>query len=609
MNRIQNLALAVLVLTFSQLGLSQNRSFPQNKFASQVAYPNHVSVGQLNADVVAYYSKWKTDFLRQSNGVTPGGGYYINMTGTGGTGNEITTSEAMGYGMVVTVLMAGQDPNAKLYFDGLFNMFKQHKSTVNPNLMSWLIDKTEAKSKDSDSATDGDMDGAYALLLADKQWGSAGAVNYKAEAVRIITSGIMAGDVNTANNRTMLGDWWDSSWANASRPSDWMTGHMLSYYKATGDSKWLTLRNNTFSMISSIQGKYSPNSGLLPDFVNGATVAPAAANLLESAHDGDYDYNACRTPLRLIVDYAHNNSPEAEAALSKMMAFFYGQSAGGDPTKIMSGYKLSGSAYANYQDSSFIAPVVAASTVNAAYRPLANKGWDYIKSQHAEYYADSITLLSMLYASGNWWNPDDTTPTTPTTPPPTTTTSPSVTTTTLRPPTTTTMPPTTTTTLPLPPPPTTTTTTMPPTQPPATGNLVSNAGFESQLTGWESWGGNAVIVGSGLQHTGVAALRIQGGAGGRGQNVMARIKVGSTYTLRGYARLSASKDPTYLGLQFINKNGTIILDRSVRVLSTGYQQYSVTATVPSGATEAWVYIWKNAGSRTFTDIDDLSLAP
>ncbi|WP_449437807.1 glycosyl hydrolase family 8 [Pedobacter steynii] len=37
-------------------------------------------------------------------------------------------------------------------------------------------------------ATDGDMDIAYALLLADKQWGSSGKINYKAEAISIINA-------------------------------------------------------------------------------------------------------------------------------------------------------------------------------------------------------------------------------------------------------------------------------------------------------------------------------------------------------------------------------------------------------------------------------------
>src|SRR5262245_66006088 len=92
--------------------------------------------------------------------------------------------------MIIFALMAGYDSQDKQYFDGMFNMFDKHRSKNNPNNMSWLIDKSEQSSKDQDSATDGDMDIAYALLLADRQWGSNGKINYLEEARKIITDGI-----------------------------------------------------------------------------------------------------------------------------------------------------------------------------------------------------------------------------------------------------------------------------------------------------------------------------------------------------------------------------------------------------------------------------------
>src|SRR5262249_60196008 len=99
------------------------------------------------------------------------------MKGTGGSGDEITTSEAHGYGMIIFALLAGYDSQAKQYFDGMFNMFDKHRSKNNPNNMSWVIDSSELPSKNQGSATDGDMDIAYALLLADAQWCSNGAIN------------------------------------------------------------------------------------------------------------------------------------------------------------------------------------------------------------------------------------------------------------------------------------------------------------------------------------------------------------------------------------------------------------------------------------------------
>jgi len=77
----------------------------------------------------------------------------------------------------------------------MYNMFDHHRSTKNAANMSWIIAKTEKKSGDSDSATDGDMDIAYALILADRQWGSGGAIDYLGQAKDTITNGIKNGDL------------------------------------------------------------------------------------------------------------------------------------------------------------------------------------------------------------------------------------------------------------------------------------------------------------------------------------------------------------------------------------------------------------------------------
>lgn len=128
--------------------------------------------------------------------------------------------------MIVTVLMAGYDPQAKTIYDGLFKMFDTHRSLGNPNLMGWLIDAKENGSGTYSSATDGDLDIAYSLLLAHEQWGSEGAIAYLEEAKKIINQGLKDSNI-TASKRTNLGDWAldDPKKKQATRPSDWMTAH------------------------------------------------------------------------------------------------------------------------------------------------------------------------------------------------------------------------------------------------------------------------------------------------------------------------------------------------------------------------------------------------
>jgi hypothetical protein len=88
---------------------SINRPFLQNLTYPGCIKPNHITQIDINNSIKSYYDYWKNTDIRKSNGVTPGGGYYTYTQGTGGTGSEITTSEANGYSMVIFALMAGYD--------------------------------------------------------------------------------------------------------------------------------------------------------------------------------------------------------------------------------------------------------------------------------------------------------------------------------------------------------------------------------------------------------------------------------------------------------------------------------------------------------------------
>lgn len=380
--------------------------FPQNIPYPNLATPNHKPHTSLNTDIQNYYNIWKQDFLRESNGNTPGGGYYIGMKGTGGNGDEITTSEAHGYGMIISALMAGYDPQAQFIFDGFYNMYDQHRSTGNSELMSWTISSDESASNDQASATDGDMDIAYALLLANKQWGSSGSIHYLTEAKRIINQGIKVSEVDSSTKRVMLGDW-DSN-ANSTRSSDWMTGHFQAFNKATLDSFWLDVHNTAYALYNTVSQQYSPSAGLIPDFVVGTTPRPANEYFLEGKTDDDYSWNACRTPLRLAVDAVHNDESKAHAILQKINNWIT-QKTNSNPANIKAGYSLEGTALVNYSSHAFTAPFLAAAAASShEHQQFINQGWDLLSGTHESYYSDTISLLSMLFISGNWWAPYDT---------------------------------------------------------------------------------------------------------------------------------------------------------------------------------------------------------
>lgn len=380
---------------------AQNKPFPQQVKFPGCIKPSNVSQESMNMAVISNYQKWKLKYLKKSDGGEIGKGYYIDMKGTGGAGTEATTSEAHGYGMIIFALMAGFDDSAKIYFDGMVNLFDSHRSIINHNLMSWVIDPVEGN---SDGATDGDMDIAYSLILAYNQWGNNGDIHYKTKADSIINFGIKGDDVRTnGSKRTTLGDW-DNSLYNT-RPSDWMAGHMKAYHALTNDGFWLEASDTIYSLIAQISTKYSSTTGLMPDFVVDKNPAPAEPDFLEAETDGDYSWNACRFPWRIAVDYAHYGTSAAKEHINKMLTWLKNAS-NDSPEKIIAGYKLDGSEIQSYSDMAFTAPFIASCVCDATHQEFLNKGWNIIKNPQDDYYGDSIGLLCMLFISGNWWKPE-----------------------------------------------------------------------------------------------------------------------------------------------------------------------------------------------------------
>jgi len=388
-------------------GAAENRPFPLGLAYPGCIKPGNVDQAAMNKTVLDAWTTYKAKYIKAATSIQ--GGYYIEMRTTNAPDQDKSSSEANGYGMILAALMAGPkgEPDARTYFDGFFHLFDKNRSGTNSALMSFSVGPGE--SSHQNSATDGDMDIAYALLLADYQWGSAGAVNYLNEAKRIITDGIKKSEVGQASHRTTLGDW-DKNGLNT-RSSDWMAGHMTAFQKATGDASWGDARKTIFNLVSAIVSGYSSKTGLMPDFVVGDPAKPAAPNFLEKETDGDYSWNACRFPMRMAVDYAHNGSAESKSALAKISGWIKGAT-GGNPASIMAGYKLDGTALVTYGNMAFAAPLIASAIADASNQEFLDKGWAYLAStKQNEYYGDSIELLTMLLLSGNWWAPDAALPT------------------------------------------------------------------------------------------------------------------------------------------------------------------------------------------------------
>ncbi len=359
------------------------------------------SVSQATQDQVLqkYYDFWKKNFLTTKCG----SGTYAVLSKDA---DHSFVAEGEGYGVTISAMMADKDPQARAIVDGIVKFVKAHPSVNNKDLHAAEQDANCKSVNGSDSATDGDLEIAYGLLIADTKWGSTGSVNYKAEAVRIINA-IKKSEVNNSTKFTLLGDWGnDAEYKNSSRSSDWMPGHLRAFAKATGDSFWDSVRTRSETAVSQLQSQYAPNTGLLPDFVVNAnsTPKPAPADFLEGPYDGKYSWNACRDPWRLGAD-AISASGSAAAAQVRKMNTWIKSATGGDPSKIQSGYSLSGTKTESGQHPCFTAPFAVAAMTDPGSQAWLDKLWTSIAAfapDSTDYYGTGITVQVLLILTGNY---------------------------------------------------------------------------------------------------------------------------------------------------------------------------------------------------------------
>ena len=406
--------MASLVIGTFALADPATRPFPQHTtYAAGSLKPKSISPAALDHETGAFYDEWKRKRLVAAR--APGQFYVLFDDHDVKAGADvIAVSEGQGYGMIITAFMGGHDPDAKKYFDGLYRFYRSHPSIHNSRLMAWRQVQGEVTAPDSrDSASDADMDIAYALLIADRQWGSAGEINYSVEGKALIEA-IYADDVNPRAASMKLGDEIssDDSAYMDTRSSDLIPDHFRAFQRATGRAEWGVILDKSYSIIDALQNGFSPATGLLPDFIRRVDKSPTPArpNYLESKHDGDYYYNACRVPFRVGLDYLLTGEPRSKAALEKITRWVRIES-GENPARIAEGYTLSGKRLhkdeANGQ-TCYVAPLAVAAMADGGSQTWLDACTELVIKpgpDDNDYFDGTIKLLCLLVISGNWWSP------------------------------------------------------------------------------------------------------------------------------------------------------------------------------------------------------------
>ncbi len=251
--------------------------FPQN-----MKYPHGHIIEYANTDVIKqHYESWKKAWYNASQG------WVYAPEGTCST-----VSEAIAYGMLISVYMDDQS-----VFDKLYGTWKSNGG--NGGGMNWRV----GCSAGSGSASDADFDAALALVMASKQWGG----SYLNDAKSII-SWIASNDIS--GNKIKPGNQWN----DAFNPSYAATANFQLFQDVNGGS-WSGVISQAYTDLSACQDS---KTGLVPDWCDWNSHKPRTTSAAVSNDIGFYD-DAARTPWRMAMAYYWYGDSKAQSFNKKVM--------------------------------------------------------------------------------------------------------------------------------------------------------------------------------------------------------------------------------------------------------------------------------------------------
>jgi endo-1,4-beta-D-glucanase Y len=389
-------AVTVAVLAHTASAATVSRPFPTH-VTYQVGVLPSASAATRDAAVQKQYDSWKANYLVHGCASSE---YYVSTKGDGDAPHNGTVSEAQGYGMNIVPLMAGYDANAKVEFDGLWQLVKNHRD--GHGMMQWKLDGVTCNYADSgtpDGATDGDLDIGYGLVLADKQWGG-----YTADALAWLGK-FYAADVASDGHLKCE----DDGPSTDSRPSDWMLDHLRAFAAYDTAHDWNKVITKTQSLIQEFTAAYSPTANLLSDFIvsaNTTSPKPAPADYQESQPDNIVGYNSLRVPWHMGTDaLLYGNS--VSLGVAKKESASYKSHSGGDPKKVYPHTKLDGTPYSTSDQAEEAGDSVGPSAMAAGDQAWTDTIWSYLATNPFgdHYFGETIKMIVYIVMAGDYWSP------------------------------------------------------------------------------------------------------------------------------------------------------------------------------------------------------------
>jgi endo-1,4-beta-D-glucanase Y len=295
--------------------------------------------------------------------------------------NSDVRSEGQSYGMFIAVEM-----NMQPEFDKLWNYAKscmQQSSGV----FAWQMNVDSCSPISTGQAPDGDEYFAEALLLAHRRWGDGGAINYGAEALKVMAA-VAAHDFKSSPAIVRF-----SAGSNFSDPS---------YVLPLFYSEWACFDTANATLW---QNATDYARTFFPKVINTSTgLAPYQANFDGSAFSAGNTFNAdsWRVPMNVMADWAVNGTGTWQTGYAATNAAFW-TSQGLDTYGGM--YSLTGTPSDQYHGAGLTGPnaTLAFGLSAADATPFLQAAWDQgTPSGQYRYYDGTLYMISMLYLTGTF---------------------------------------------------------------------------------------------------------------------------------------------------------------------------------------------------------------
>jgi endo-1,4-beta-D-glucanase Y len=364
---MKKLTLAVLItLLVTSAVQSQKYKYPINVKFRYGFMPKTLTTEHLNK----WYNRYKSsNLLPECNG---------GIRTAADNANE-TKVESMGWAMIIAAYMGD-----KTTFDGLYKFYKS--KIQGHGMMAWRV--TCSGVSDGGSASDGDLDVAFAMVVASWQWGE----SYKTEAVNLIKT--VKKLIVKCNNASVIAGGMSGGGVYGGCNETDISYHTPAFFRCfaelTNDNDWNKLADDTYTLLNN---GANPTTGLVPDW---QTFSGGQAG----GRNHNYGFDACRVPWRIALDYLWNGNEKAKEWCTTISNWAYGVG----PRNIRDGYTLDGRQTGSFHNMAFVGGFAVAAMCNS--QAVADSfGAEVARMSYDNYwYHAFLGNCYMMTMTGNMWH-------------------------------------------------------------------------------------------------------------------------------------------------------------------------------------------------------------